>query len=109
MGDVGRIGWGLDTIRAGLATVRVRLAMTRVGLVTMRVGLGEGDLAVSVPVLDCGLDEGVGEASGRLCCFGLIGGEMTAALDEGRLPVNLTVGLGDFALSPRPSVGDLAL
>lgn len=57
--DVGREAGGLGTIRVGLATIRV-------GLGTIRAGLTDGDLAVSVRVLDGGLDEGVGEASGRV-------------------------------------------
>jgi hypothetical protein len=99
--DVGREAWGLETIRVGLATIRD-------GLATMRVGLTDGDLAVSVRVLDGGLDEGVGEASGRVRCGGLPGGEITAARDGGLLPTNRTVGFGDIALVPNPSVGDFA-
>jgi hypothetical protein len=93
---VGRETWGLETIRVGLATIRD-------GLATIRVGLTEGDLAVSVRVLDGGLEEGVGEASGRVRCGGLPGGEITAARDGGLLPANRTVcsgtgTVGDFAL-----------
>jgi hypothetical protein len=100
--DVGREAWGLETIRVGLAIIRG-------GLATMRVGLTDGDLAVSVRVLDGGLDEGVSEASGRVRCGGLPGGEITAARDGGLLPANRTVGFGDIALWPSPSVGDFAL
>ena len=85
------------------------LATTREGLATMRVGLTDGDLAVSVRVLDGGLDESVGEASARLRCGGLFGGEVIAARDGGLLPTNRTVGSGDIALCPSPSLGDLAL
>ena len=100
--DVGREAGGLETIRVGLASIRD-------GLATIRVGLTDGDLAVSVRVLDGGLDEGVGEASGREDCGGLLGGEITAARDGGLLPANRTVGFGDIALCPSPSVGDFAL
>jgi hypothetical protein len=64
---------------------------------------------VSVRGLDGGLDEGEGEASVRLRCGGLLGGESTAARDGGRLPASRTVGFGDIALTPSPSVGDFAL
>jgi hypothetical protein len=100
--DIGREAGGLETMRVGLATIRD-------GLAAIRVGLTEGDLAVSVRVLDGGLDEGVGEASGRLRCGGLTGGEITAAREGGLLPANRTVGFGDIALCPNPSVGDFAL
>jgi hypothetical protein len=64
-GEVGREACGLETTCVGLATIRVGLATVRVGLAAGRVGLTDGDLAVRVRVLDGGLDEGVGEASGR--------------------------------------------
>ena len=64
----------------------------------MRVGLVVGDLAVIVRVPEGGLEDGVGEASGRVRCGGLTGGDITAALDAGRLPANRTVGIGDIAL-----------
>ena len=86
---------GLATIGEGLATIRVELT--------------DGDLAVSVRVLEGGLDEDVEEASTRVRCGGLLGGEITAARDGGLLPTNRTVGSGDIALCPSPSVGDLAL
>ena len=92
----------METIRVGLATIRE-------GLATIRVGLADGDLAVSVRVLDGGLDEGVGEASGRVRWGGLLGGDIIDARDEGLLPANRTVGFGDIALAPSPSVGDFAL
>ena len=86
---------GLATIGEGLATIRVELT--------------DGDLAVSVRVLEGGLDEGVEEASTRVRCGGLLGGEITAARDESLLPTNRTVGSGDIALCPSPSAGGLAL
>ena len=84
------------------------------GLATARVGLTEGDLAITVCVCtgglaDGGLEEGVGDASGRVRVSGLIGGELIATLDGGLLPTNRTVGLGDLALGLRSPEGDFAL